>query len=177
MDGTELRVLITEQEIERRVTELGTEIGAVYPEDPLCLVGVLKGACIFLADLVRTIPRPVSFDFVGASSYGSGMVSSGEVALVHDVSADIRGSHVLIVEDIVDTGITLRFLRDHLKARRPKTLRTVALLDKAERRRVDAPVEFAGFRIPNEFVVGYGMDLDERYRDLRDIRVFDGAEE
>ncbi len=175
MTETGMRILISTDEVRHRVTGLGLEIAAAYPDGTLYLIGVLKGACVFLADLVRAIPRPVRFDFLGTSSYGAETISAGEVKLTKDVTEDIRGAHVLVVEDVVDTGITLDFLLEHLRKREPASLRTVTLLNKQARRLRENLIDFVGFEIPNEFVVGYGMDYNEDYRDLPDIRILDGT--
>jgi len=174
MIGRNLKVLLSEATIQNRVRALGLEIAAGYPgDDPLYLVCVLKGSCVFLADLARAIPRPVRIDFVSASSYGSETVSSGEVTLTKDVASDVGGADVLIVEDIVDTGATLAFLRDHLARKQPRSLRVVSLLDKPERRSQEVTIDYAGFTVPDEFVVGYGLDFDEAYRNLRDVCVLE----
>jgi len=173
MSEHNLPVLIPEREIRRRVEELAEAIDADYPEGTLCLIGVLKGATIFLADLVRAIRRPVRFDFIGISSYGAGKRSSGEVRLTKDLEVSLEGVHALIVEDIVDTGLTLRYLLRVFEARQPLSLRVVALLDKPARRVCEVPVDYVGFRIPDRFVVGYGLDYAEEYRGLRDICVLE----
>jgi len=171
--GRSLRVLITEREIQQRVRELAEAIDRDYPEGILYLVGVLKGAAIFLADLVRAVRRPVRLDFIGISSYGAAKTSSGEVRLTKDLDVSIAGAHVLVVEDIVDTGLTLRYLLRLLSSRQPRSLRVVALLDKRERRVCEVPVDYVGFVIPDQFVVGYGLDYAEDYRGLRDICVLE----
>jgi hypoxanthine phosphoribosyltransferase len=176
MPESTLRTLIEAREIERRVRELGEAIGAEYPDGTIYLIGVLKGACVFLSDLLRAIPRPARFDFVAASSYGAATTSSGRVTLTRDVGVDLRGAHVLLVEDIIDTGITVEFLMEHLRAKEPLSLRVVTLLDKPARRRRPVPIDFVGFTVPDEFVVGYGMDYDEDYRDLPDVRVWGGPD-
>lgn len=171
--GRSLRVLITEREIQQRVRELAEAIDRDYPEGILYLVGVLKGAAIFLADLVRAVRRPVRLDFIGISSYGAAKTSSGEVRLTKDLDVSIAGAHVLVVEDIVDTGLTLRYLLRLLSSRQPRSLRVVALLDKRERRVCEVPVDYVGFVIPDQFVVGYGLDYAEDYRGSRDICVLE----
>jgi hypoxanthine phosphoribosyltransferase len=168
-----LRVLLTAGQIRQRVDELGAQIDADYPEDPIYLVGILKGAFFFLADLARALTRPARIDFIGISSYGQGKTTSGEVKLTKDLDISIEGVDVLIVEDIVDSGVTLNYLVQVLAQRRPRTLRIVALLDKPERRMRPVEVAYAGFRIPDEFVVGYGLDYAEDYRNLRDICVLE----
>ena len=171
MSGHPFRTIISAERIHARVRELGAEIARDHPEGTLYLVGVLTGSCVFLADLARAIPRPVRFAFIGASSYGSEKASSGQVKITKGLDVTVEGAHVVVVEDIVDTGTTLACLLGELAAQRPKTLRVVTLLDKPERRRCAAPVDYVGFTIPNQFVVGYGMDYDEDYRNLRDVCV------
>lgn len=166
-----LRVFLTAEQIQKRVAELGAEIDADYPEGPVYLVGILKGACFFLADLARAMKTPARIDFMGISSYGRGKTSSGEVRLQKDLDTSIEGSHVLIVEDIVDSGVTLNYLVNLLSQRKPKTIRIAALLDKPDRRLRPVDVAYTGFRIPDEFVVGYGLDYAEDYRNLKDICV------
>jgi hypoxanthine phosphoribosyltransferase len=176
-----LEVLLTEEQILRRVGEIGEAITRDYPnsEEPLLLVGVLKGAALFLADLVRAIHRPVEFDFVALASYGAATRTSGEVRILKDLEAAVAGKHVLIVEDILDTGLTLRFsyLIESLRARHAASVRVCVLLDKPARRRVEVPVDYRGFEIEDRFVVGYGMDYAERYRNLRFIGVIAPDEE
>lgn len=175
-----LEVLLTEAQIAQRVGELGARITSDYPnfEEPLLLVGVLKGAALFLADLVRTIERPVEFDFVALASYGAATRTSGEVRVLKDLEAAVAGKHVLIVEDILDTGLTLRFsyLIESLRARRAASVKVCVLLDKPVRRQVEVPIDYRGFEIEDRFVVGYGMDYAERYRNLRYIAVLSQAE-
>lgn len=166
------KVLIDEQRLQGRIKEMAEQIMADYQGiDDLLLVCVLKGAFIFLADLSRALDRPHELDFMGISSYGSGTESSGAVRIVLDLKQDISGRHVLIVEDIIDSGRTLDYMRRSLLARSPASLRIVSLLDKPDRREVDVPVEYIGFAIPNEFVVGYGLDFSEIYRNLPYIAV------
>ena len=179
-------VLIGEEELQTRIGELAMEIEAAYRGiDDLILICVLKGAFVFLSDLSRKLKRPHELDFMGVSSYGAGTESSGAVRIVLDLKEDIGGRNVLIVEDIIDSGRTLDYLRRNLLARSPASLRIVTLLDKPERREVEVPVDYTGFHIPNEFVVGYGLDFGEIYRNLPYIAVlkpeifahlFDGAE-
>jgi len=169
-DKCELPVIYTADQIHRKVASMGAAIAADYRStDPLYLVGVLKGSFVFLADLARAIPRPVRIDFIGASSYGSGTRSAGKVTLTKDLSVDIAGVDVLVVEDIIDTGITLNYLLKLLAGRNPKSLRVASLLAKPDRLEVDVTIDYLGFRIPNQFVVGYGMDHNEEFRDLPDI--------
>ena len=168
-----MRVLISSDEIARRVGEMAARIDADYPDGTLYLVGVLKGACLFLADLARAIRRPVRLDFLGTSSYGQARSSSGEVKLTKDLDVSVEGAHVLLVEDIVDTGVTLTYLLHLLEQRRSRSLRVVALLDKSGRRERPVALDYVGFQIPNEFVVGYGLDYGEEYRSLKDICVLE----
>lgn len=151
--------------IASRVAQLGAEIRAAVGPEPLVVVGVLKGSVIFLADLVRAIPGDVELEFLGVSSY-AGTETTGAVRITHDLRRDVAGQHVLLVEDIVDTGLTLDWIRRILGARSPRSLRVATLLDKPSRRRVAVDVDFCGFQIPDAFVVGYGLDYDERYRNL-----------
>ena len=171
MNGGGLRLLISAGEIQARVSEMGRQIAADYPGGPLRLIAILKGACFFLSDLARALGRDVSIDFMGISSYGRDTSSSGEVRVTKDLDHEIEGLDVLIVEDIVDTGITLDYLCRVLKQRNPRSLRIAALLDKPSRRRKPVEVAYTGFRIPDQFVVGYGLDYAERYRNLADICV------
>jgi hypoxanthine phosphoribosyltransferase len=164
-----LRVFLTAEQIERRVRELGAQIDADYPTGPVYLVGILKGACIFLADLARAMKTPARIEFMGISSYGRGKTSSGEVKLTKDLDVSIEGSDVIIVEDIVDSGVTLNYLMQVMKQRKPKSLRIATLLDKPERRLRPVEASYVGFQIPDEFVVGYGLDYAEDYRNLKDI--------
>jgi len=159
-------VLIDQQQLASRITEMAAEIRAAVPHDDIHFVCVLKGAFLFLADLVRAMDERVTLDFIAVSSYGSGTTSSGEVRLVKDVDASLEGRHVVIVEDIVDTGLTLHYLQDIVRRRGPASLRTACLLSKPARRKVDVQVEFIGFTIEDRFVVGYGLDYAEQYRNL-----------
>ena len=163
-------ILLSQEQIEKRVTELALEIRRDFPGD-LHVIAVLKGAFVFLADLVRRIPGHVSLDFMAVSSYAKGTTSSGEVRLLKDLDTTLDGRNVIIVEDIVDTGLTLTYLQDILRARNPKTLRTACLLSKPSRRQVDVKVEYIGFTIEDRFVVGYGLDYAEQYRNLPHIAV------
>ena len=165
-------VLLTEQQIQQRVRELSAEIRRDFPDD-LHLIAVLKGAFIFLSDLVRHMTGHVSLDFMALSSYAKGTTSSGEVRLLKDLDTTLDGKNVLIVEDIVDTGLTLTYLQDILRARGPRSLRTACLLSKPSRRQVDVKVEYIGFTIEDRFVVGYGLDYAEQYRNLPHIAVLE----
>src|SRR6476661_4219496 len=165
-----IEILLSEEEIQKRVAELASEIRRDFP-DGLHLVAVLKGAFIFLSDLVRHMPGNVSLDFMAVSSYAKGTTSSGQVRLLKDLDTSLDGRNVIIVEDIVDTGLTLTYLQDILRARNPKSLRTACLLSKPSRRQVDVKVEYIGFTIEDRFVVGYGLDYAEQYRNLPYIAV------
>ena len=167
------RVLISREELAVRVGELGRAIAREHAGHVPLLVGVLKGAVVFTADLLRAIPAPLAMDFMGVSSYGAGARSSGAVRLTADLSVSIEGRDVVIVEDIVDSGWTLDYLRRNLETRRPRNLRICALLDKVERRQVDVPLDYVGFAIPDRFVVGYGFDLGGMYRGLSDIHILE----
>lgn len=167
------RVLFDPSTLATRVANLAAEIRSAIPEDDIHFVGVLKGAVPFMADLIRAVPGGVTIDFIAVSSYGSGTSSSGEVRMLKDVDASLDGRHVVIVEDIVDTGLTLHYLQELLRLRNPKSLRTACLLSKPSRRKVDVPVEFIGFTIDDRFVVGYGLDYDEQYRNLPYIGCLD----
>jgi hypoxanthine phosphoribosyltransferase len=175
MEGVSGRVLISEEEIAARVTELGEAIGRDYAGRAPVLVGVLKGALVFVSDLIRAIALPVSLDFMSVSSYGSGARSSGVVRLSSDLSMSIEGRDVIIVEDIIDSGRTISYLRRNLATRHPRSLALCALLDKVARREVEVTGDYIGFVIPDEFVVGYGLDHDGLLRNLRYIAVLDRA--
>ena len=159
-------VVVDEQELQSRIRELGKEITADYTHGPPLLVGILKGAFMFMADLARAIDLPVEFDFMAVSSYGSATRTSGVVRIVKDLDLDLTDRHVLIVEDIVDSGLTLAYLRKNLKARNPASLEVCALLVKEGLQKTDPDLRYVGFRIPPEFVIGYGLDVDEKYRNL-----------
>jgi len=164
-----LEVLFSRDRIRHRVSELGRQIDRDYAGERIVLVGVLKGAAIFLADLARSISVDNTFDFVAVSSYGKQQHTTGAVKLIKDLDHPIEGKNVIIVEDILDTGLTLGFLRNLLDQHHPKTLRIATLLDKPSRRLVRIDADYVGFTIPNQFVIGYGMDFAERYRNLPDI--------
>jgi hypoxanthine phosphoribosyltransferase len=163
-------VLLTEHQIRQRVRELASEIRRDFP-DGLHLVAVLKGAFMFLSDLIRNMDGFVSLDFMAVSSYAKGTTSSGEVRLLKDLDTTLEGRNVVIIEDIVDTGLTIMYLQEILRARGPKTLRTACLLSKPSRRQVDVKIEYIGFTIEDRFVVGYGLDYAEQYRNLPHIAV------
>jgi hypoxanthine phosphoribosyltransferase len=176
---SELKVLISRQQIAQRVAEMGAEITRDYADQSVILVGVLKGAAIFLSDLARQIAVDATFDFIGVSSYGNrpspaqelktGWDSTGEVRLTKDMDQSMKGRNVILVEDILDTGLTLTYLKKMLLARQPQSFKIAALLDKPSRRRRPIQADYVGFSIPDEFVVGYGLDYAERYRNLPDI--------
>ena len=170
-NAEELRVLIRHAAIEKRVRAVAHRITRDFKGQRVHLIGVLKGACIFLSDLVREINLETSIDFIAVSSYGRGKDSSGQVRLLKDLDTSIRGLNVILVEDILDTGLTLNYLLRVLRQRKPKSLRVAALLDKPSRRIQPVKADYIGFKIPNEFVVGYGLDYAERYRNLKDVCV------
>jgi len=163
------RVLIRSADIRRRVAGVAREISGDFNGQRVHLVGVLKGACFFLADLAREIDLETSIDFISVASYGRSKESSGQVRLLKDLDSSIAGLNVIVVEDILDTGVTLNYLLRVLRQRKPKALRVAALLDKPSRRRQPIKPDYVGFTIPNEFVVGYGLDYGERYRNLKDV--------
>ena len=168
------RILVTEEELRTRIAELGAQITADYAGREVLLVAVLKGAIMFMADLSRAIDLPVELDFMAVSSYGSATKTSGVVRIVKDLDVDIADRDVLIVEDIVDSGLTLNYLRKNLAGRNPASLEVCALLLKEGLQQVEPDLRYLGFRLPPEFVVGYGLDVRERYRTLPDLRVFTG---
>lgn len=167
------RVLLSAAQIAARIQEMAAQIDRDYPEGPVYLIGILKGAYIFLADLARAMKTPARIEFLGISSYGRGKTSSGEVQLTKDLDVSIQGHHVIVVEDIVDSGITLTYLLQVFAQRKPKSLRIATLLDKPERRQRPVQVDYVGFKIPDEFVVGYGLDYAEDYRNLPDVCVLE----
>jgi hypoxanthine phosphoribosyltransferase len=164
-------VLVSSEELQLRVAELGAEISSDYAGRDLVVVGVLKGAVLFIADLMRQLTVPCEVDFMAVSSYGSATDSSGVVRILKDLDAPIEGRDVLIVEDIVDSGLTLQYLVRNLRARTPGSLEVCALLTKPERRRVELPIRYVGFEIPNRYVIGYGLDYAQRYRNLSYVAV------
>jgi hypoxanthine phosphoribosyltransferase len=167
-----MEILFTKQQIADRTREIGAKITADYAGKSIVLIGVLKGAAIFLADLARAIGVDNTFDFVAVSSYGRARVSSGAVKLIKDIDNPIEGKHVIIVEDILDTGLTLSYLRGLMLQHKPASLKIATCLDKPERRLVPIEADYVAFKIPNQFVIGYGMDYAERYRGVDDIRIF-----
>jgi hypoxanthine phosphoribosyltransferase len=166
-------ILIDEDRLKSRVQELGEEISADYVGRDLLLIGVLKGAVFFMADLMRTLRVPCEIDFMAISSYGAQTDSSGVVRILKDLDINIEGRDVLVVEDIIDSGLTLSYLMRNLESREPASLEVCALLTKPERREIDVPVRYIGFEIPNRFVIGYGLDFAERYRNLPYVGVLD----
>lgn len=163
------RVLLTREEIQNRVFQMAGQISADHDGKELLLVGVLKGAFIFLADLARCLSVPVMIDFIAVSSYGNSSKTTGVVRILKDLEQDIRGLNVIVVEDIIDTGLTINYLKEVLIGREPATLKICSLLDKPSRRKVDIKPDYNGFVIPDEFVVGYGLDYSGRYRHLKDL--------
>lgn len=162
------KTLISQDELQTRIAELGAQITEDYKEhgDDLVLIGVLKGSILFMADLCRHIHLPLSMDFMGIASYGDGLQSSGVVQITSDLSKPIEGKHVLIIEDIIDTGLTAHYLFDNLKTRRPASAKLCSLLHKPDRSEVEVPIDYLGFTIPNKFVVGYGLDIAQKYRNV-----------
>ncbi len=170
-------VVVTEDQLRERIAALGKEITADYGDrSPLLLVGVLKGAFMFMSDLARAVDLPVEFDFMAVSSYGSATKTSGVVRIVKDLDLDLTGRHVVLVEDIVDSGLTLSYVRKNLRARNPASLEVCALLVREGLQKHDPDLRYVGFRIPADFVIGYGLDVDERYRNLPFVCVYAGQE-
>ncbi len=177
MTTTTSTVLLSAEQIQKRITELAAEIEADHPRsDEIHLVGVLKGGFMFLADLIRSMSSRVTIDFMAVSSYGKGTTSSGQVRVLKDLDSSLEGRDIIIVEDIVDTGLTLHYLQDLIKARLPRSVRTACLLSKPSRRQVDVRVDYIGFTIEDHFVVGYGLDYAERYRNLPHIAILKNGE-
>ncbi|HEY3384484.1 MAG TPA: hypoxanthine phosphoribosyltransferase [Vicinamibacterales bacterium] len=174
MPDTAPPVMLSTEQVQARIRTLAADISRDYPPDEdLHLVAILKGAFLFLGDLIRVMDRNVTVDFMAVSSYAKGTTSSGEVRMVKDLDSGLEGRNVIIVEDIVDTGLTLAYLQEILRARNPKTLRTACLLSKPSRRKIDVKVEYIGFTIEDRFVVGYGLDYAEKYRNLPYIGTLD----
>jgi hypoxanthine phosphoribosyltransferase len=168
-----LRVLITREQLEKKTKELADAISRDYKDKELVLVGVLKGGFVFLADLARKIAMDVTIDFISVSSYGSSTESSGVVRINKDIDSDITGKHILIVEDLIDTGLTLNYLKELFNTKGCASVKLVAIMDKPERRKVDLKADYSGIEIPDEFVVGYGLDYAGKYRNLPDVCVVD----
>ena len=162
------RILFTEDEIKQRVAEIGAGITQDYKDDPdgVILISVLRGAAIFMADLARQIQLPCEMDYMAVSSYGNGVKSSGVVRILKDLSSQIEGRNVVIAEDVLDSGLTLSYIKELLESRGPRSIRIATLLDKPSRRKVDLQADYIGFSVPDEFVIGYGLDYDEKYRNL-----------
>lgn len=167
-------IVVSYEAIRTRIEEVGAEIAADYAGRRPLLIGVLKGAVMFMADLARSIDLPVELDFMAVSSYGSATKTSGVVRIVKDLDADLTGRDVIVVEDIVDSGLTLNYLLKNLATRHPSSLEVCALLVKEGQQKVEPDLRYVGFRLPNTFLVGYGLDIDERYRNLRDVRTYLG---
>ena len=165
------KVLISQEDIKQKIIELGSVISRDYTGKNLLVVGILKGAMVFMSDLIRSLSVDVQIDFMAVSSYGASSKSTGVVRILKDLEQTIEGKHVLIVEDIVDTGLTLNYLQEILRARGPASVRICTLLDKPSRREVDVAIDYNGFSIPDEFVVGYGLDYNEKYRNLPEIYI------
>ena len=161
-----IKEYLTEEQIDKRIRELGAQISETYREESVCLICILKGSVFFTCELAKRITSPVELEFMSVSSYGAGTSSSGVVRIVNDLGTSIEGKNVLVIEDIIDSGRTLSYLLENLKTRNPMSLRLCTLLDKPDRRVVEVPVDFVGFEIPDEFVVGYGLDYDQKYRNL-----------
>ncbi|MBP1764529.1 MAG: hypoxanthine phosphoribosyltransferase [Firmicutes bacterium] len=159
-------VLFSEEQLAARVKELGAQLTQDYAGQEILMIGVLRGAIIFMADLARAVQVPVVFDFMAVSSYGSSTSSTGVVRILKDLDEDVEGKHILIVEDIIDSGLTLSYLVENLKSRKPRSIKICTLLNKPERRKADVPVDYNGFTIPDHFVVGYGLDFAGKYRNL-----------
>ncbi len=166
MDDVVKEILISTDEIHERIKELGHQITKDYEGKNLMLVGILKGAVIFMSELAQNIDLPITMDFMAVSSYGRSSQSSGVVRIIKDLDSHIEGKDILIIEDIIDTGLTLNYLTENLKKRGPKSVKICTLLDKPERREVEVPVDYVGFEVPDEFIVGYGLDYAEKYRNL-----------
>jgi hypoxanthine phosphoribosyltransferase len=169
--------MITQEEMRKRIKELGLRIAEDYQHKDLLMVGVLKGAFAFFADLSRAIPLPLRVDFLVVSSYGEKDKSSGKVKILSDISQPLKGQDILVVEDIVDSGLTLTYLKKKIMARKPRSLRFCTLLDKPQRRKTEVVIDYVGFTIPNKYVVGYGLDYENKYRNLPYIAVLDKVDE
>jgi len=159
-------VLLSAEELAKRIEEIGAQITADYAGKEILMIGVLRGAVIFMADLARAIKVPVAIDFMAVSSYGAGVSSSGVVRILKDLDENVEGKHVLVVEDIIDSGLTLNYLLDNLKSRQPASIKLCTLLNKPERRKVNVKIDYNGFNVPDYFVIGYGLDYAEKYRNL-----------
>ena len=171
------RPVVTQEQMRARIREMGKQISADYAGKDLVLVGILKGAYAFYADLARAIRIPIRVDFIIVTSYGSKAKTSGKVKLVTELTEDIKGKDVLLVEDIVDSGLTVQYLLKALSKKKPRSIKVCTLLSKPERRQVDVQIEYEGFKIPNQYVVGYGLDYQQKYRNLPYLAVLDQVEE
>lgn len=169
--------MITQEEMRKRIQELGLRIAQDYQEKDLLMIGVLKGAFVFFSDLARAVPLPLHVDFLVVSSYGEKKKSSGAVKVISNTTQNLKGKDVLVVEDIVDSGLTLTFLKKKLMARKPNSLRFCTLLDKPQRRKTEVTIDYVGFTIPNKYVVGYGLDYENKYRNLPYIAVLENVQE
>jgi len=169
--GLQVRVLISEEEIKKRVSELAVQISRDYAEKDLFVVGILKGAVVFVSDLIREIAVPLEMDFMAISSYGASTQSSGVVKMLKDLDTPVEGRDVLIVEDIIDTGLTLSYLTELLRSRKPNSVQTAVLLDKPDRRKIEYVPDYVGFTVPDKFVIGYGIDYNHKFRELPYIGV------
>lgn len=175
LQAAPMKVLLSREQIAEAVARMGQQISRDFAGESVVLIGVLKGACLFLSDLARQIELDATFDFIAVRSYGTKKETAGEVQLIKDVTTPLRDVNVILVEDILDTGLTLTFLRKHLCAHQPRAFKIAALLDKPSRRAVPVQADYVGFQIPDEFVVGYGLDFAERYRNLPDICVLEST--
>lgn len=173
-DPEHLTVLFTEEEISREVKRLAREINRDYQGRHPLLLGILKGCFVFMADFIRLLEIPAEIDFATLSSYGSAKATSGEIKVVHGLHSKVKGRDILVIEDIVDTGITVGYFIDYLRRKKPASLKLCALFDKPSRRKVPVPIDYLGFTIPDKFVVGYGLDFDERFRHLPEVYVIEG---
>lgn len=173
----QMEVLLKRQEIASAVSRMGKQISQDFAGQSVVLVGVLKGACLFLSDLARQIDLNATFDFIAVRSYGTKKVTAGEVQLIKDVTTPLRDQNVILVEDILDTGLTLTFLRRHLQQHQPRSMKIAALLDKPSRRMAPVEADYVGFKVPDRFVVGYGLDFNERFRNLPDICILEEGEQ
>ncbi|UCC61153.1 MAG: hypoxanthine phosphoribosyltransferase [Dehalococcoidia bacterium] len=171
---SQLSTLITKEEIENRVAELAAEIREDYLGKNPLLLGILKGSFVFMSDLIRKLNIPLEIEFIRLSSYGAGKEPSNRIRLVHGINVPLKDRHVLIIEDIVDTGLTVRYLHDYLNRKRPSSIKLCTLFDKPSRRVVDVTVDYLGFKVPDTFVVGYGIDFDEKFRYLPDLCIMEG---
>ena len=171
------QILLTRQEIEAAVSRVATEITRDYHDKHPLLIGVLKGSFMFMADLIRRLDFPLEVEFIGLSSYGRGSQTSGKIRVVQGLRSAAKGRNILVIEDIIDTGLTVAFLLDYLQKKKPASLKLCALTDKPSRRRVPVTIDYLGFTVPNKFIVGYGLDWDEKFRNLPDICFLEGEEQ